>query len=95
MLRKWLTAKFCTKVNIKLYDIFTLLSETPNLLLPLISLPGYERLGEALDAPYSFTRLNIRGCIQKFPDSVDNEIYACLWYYSLRSNTKGYGGKIH
>jgi hypothetical protein len=40
-------------------------------------------------------RENIRGCIQKFPDWVDNEIYAYLWYYSLRSNTKGYGGKIH
>jgi hypothetical protein len=24
-----------------------------------------------------------------------NEIYAYLWYYSLRSNTKGYGGKTH
>jgi hypothetical protein len=37
--------------------------------------------------------LNIRGCIQKFPDWVNNEIYAYLWYYLLRSNTKGYGGK--
>jgi hypothetical protein len=34
---------------------------------------------------------DIRGCIQKFPDRVDSEIYA----YSLRSNTKGYGGKTH
>jgi hypothetical protein len=33
--------------------------------------------------------------IQKFPDRVDNEIYAYLCYYSLRSNTKGYGGKTH
>jgi len=32
---------------------------------------------------------------QKFPDWVDNEIHACLWYYSLRSNTKDYGGKTH
>jgi hypothetical protein len=24
-----------------------------------------------------------------------NEIYAYFWYYSLRSNTKGYGGKTH
>jgi hypothetical protein len=24
-----------------------------------------------------------------------NEICAYLWYYSLRSNTKGYGGKTH
>jgi len=29
-----------------------------------------------------------RGCIQKFPDWVDNEIYAYLGYCSLRSNTK-------
>jgi hypothetical protein len=26
---------------------------------------------------------------------VDNEIYAYLWYYSLRSNTKDYDGKTH
>jgi len=24
-----------------------------------------------------------------------NEIYSYLWYYSLRSNTKGYGGRTH
>jgi hypothetical protein len=24
-----------------------------------------------------------------------NEIYSYLWYCSLRSNTKGYGGKTH
>jgi len=35
----------------------------------------------------------LRGSIKKFPDWVDKEIYAPLWYYSLRSNTKGYGGK--
>jgi len=39
--------------------------------------------------------LNVRGYIQKFPDWVDNEIYAYLRNYSLRSNTKGYGGKTH
>jgi hypothetical protein len=38
---------------------------------------------------------NIRGCIKKFPDWVENEIYVCLWYYSLRSNTKGCDGKTH
>jgi hypothetical protein len=37
----------------------------------------------------------IRGCIQKFPDEVDYEIYVYLWYYSLRSNSKGRGGKTH
>jgi hypothetical protein len=36
----------------------------------------------------------IRRCIEKFPDWVDNEIYAYLWYYSLRRNTRGYGAKL-
>jgi hypothetical protein len=33
--------------------------------------------------------------MQKFPDWVDNEIYTYLWYYLLRSNTRGYGGKTY
>jgi hypothetical protein len=33
--------------------------------------------------------------IQKFPVWVDNEIYAYNNKHSLRSNTKGYGGKTH
>jgi hypothetical protein len=37
----------------------------------------------------------LRGCIQKFPDWVDNEIYAYNNKHSLRSNTKGYGVKTH
>jgi hypothetical protein len=37
----------------------------------------------------------IRGYVQKFPDWVDNEIYAYNNKHSLRSNTKGYGGKTH
>jgi hypothetical protein len=37
----------------------------------------------------------MRGCIQKFPDRVDNEIYAYNNKHSLWSNTKGYGGKTH
>jgi hypothetical protein len=37
----------------------------------------------------------LRGCIQKFPDWVDNEIYAYNNKHSLRSNTKGYDGKTH
>jgi hypothetical protein len=37
----------------------------------------------------------IRGCIQKFPDCVDKDIYAYNNKYSLRINIKGYGGKIH
>jgi hypothetical protein len=40
-----------------------------------------------------YTRARARGCIQKFPDWVDNEIYAYKNKHSLRSNTKGYGGK--
>jgi hypothetical protein len=37
----------------------------------------------------------VRGCIQKFPDRFDNEIYAYNNKHSLRSNTKDYGGKTH
>jgi hypothetical protein len=36
-----------------------------------------------------------RGCIQKFSNCVDNEIYAYNNKHSLRSNIKGYGGKTH
>jgi hypothetical protein len=35
----------------------------------------------------------VRGCNQKFPDWVDNEMYADNNKHSSRSNTKGYGGK--
>jgi hypothetical protein len=38
---------------------------------------------------------NIRECTQKFPDWVDNEIYAHNNKHALRSNTEGYGGKTH
>jgi hypothetical protein len=34
-------------------------------------------------------------CIQKYPDWVDNEIYAYNNKHSLRRNIKGYGGKTH
>jgi hypothetical protein len=37
----------------------------------------------------------VRVCIQKFPDWVDNEIYTYNYKHSLRSNTKGYGGRTH
>jgi hypothetical protein len=37
----------------------------------------------------------VRGYIQMFPDWVHNEIYAYKNKHSLRSNTKGYGGKTH
>jgi hypothetical protein len=39
--------------------------------------------------------MQIQGYIQRFPDWVDNEIYAYNNKHSLRSNTKGYGGKTH
>jgi hypothetical protein len=38
---------------------------------------------------------DVRGCIQKFVDWVDNEINNNNNKHSLRSNTKGYGGKTH
>jgi hypothetical protein len=41
------------------------------------------------------TAVAYRGYIQKFPDWVDNEIYAYNNKHSLRSNIKGYGGNIH
>jgi hypothetical protein len=41
------------------------------------------------------TMNEIRGCIQTFPDRVDNEIYAYNNKHSLRSNAKGHGGKTH
>jgi hypothetical protein len=37
----------------------------------------------------------IQECIQKFPDWVDNEIYAYNNKHSLRSDTKNYDNKIH
>jgi len=37
----------------------------------------------------------LRGCIQKFPDCVNNEINNKNNKHSLRSNTKGYGAKTH
>jgi hypothetical protein len=40
-------------------------------------------------------RLVVQGCIQKFPDWVDNEINNNKNKHSLWSNTKGYGGKTH
>jgi hypothetical protein len=40
-------------------------------------------------------RREVRECIQKFPDWVDNEIYAYNNKHSFRSNTKGYAGKTY
>jgi hypothetical protein len=44
---------------------------------------------------YDLYSSHLRGCIHKFPDWVDNEIYAYNNKHSLRSNIKGYGGKTH
>jgi hypothetical protein len=39
--------------------------------------------------------MHVQRCIQKFPDWVDNEIYAYNNKHPPKSNTKGYGGKTH
>jgi hypothetical protein len=44
---------------------------------------------------YISLQFKLWGCVQKFPDWVDNEIYGYNNKHSLRSNTKGYGGKTH
>jgi hypothetical protein len=36
-----------------------------------------------------------RGVYPKVSGPSHKEIYAYLWYYTFRSNTKGYGGKTH
>jgi hypothetical protein len=43
----------------------------------------------------TFISYFVRGCIQKFPDWVDKEIYTYNNKHPLRTNTKGYGGKTH
>jgi hypothetical protein len=44
---------------------------------------------------FTYSAISVRGCTQKFPDLVGNEIYAYNIKNWLRSNTKGYGGKTH
>jgi len=39
--------------------------------------------------------MGVRGCIQNFPDWLDNEINDNNNKHLLGSNTKGYGGKTH
>jgi hypothetical protein len=41
------------------------------------------------------TVITVQGFIRKFPDWVDNEIYAYNNKYSLRNNMMGYDGKTH
>jgi hypothetical protein len=58
--------------------------------------PGYP-LVQPVASRYTdwITCLNATRCNQKFADWVDNEIYSYNNKHSLRSNTKGYGGKTH
>jgi len=39
--------------------------------------------------------MTIRGCIQKYPESLDNDTYDYNNKHSLRNNTKDYCGKTH
>jgi hypothetical protein len=55
-------------------------------------LHGTQLLASGRSRPF---RCLVRGCIQKFPDWVDNEIYTYNSKHSLRSNTEGYGGRTH
>jgi hypothetical protein len=43
----------------------------------------------------AFSAEDLRGCIQKFPDWVDNKINNNNNKHSLRNNTKDYGDKTH
>jgi hypothetical protein len=54
-----------------------------------ICLPSKPKSVKLLDTSH------LRGCILKFPDWVDNEIYAYNNRHSLSSNAKDYGGKTH
>jgi hypothetical protein len=49
----------------------------------------------SLESAFLQQNTHRQGCIQMFPDWVDNEIYAYKNKHSLRSNTKVYGGKTH
>jgi hypothetical protein len=59
--------------------------------------PNAVQTGDHCFNPFGAKLFNdgVRGCIQKFPDWVDNEINNNNNKHSLRSNTKGYGGKTH
>jgi hypothetical protein len=46
-----------------------------------------------LNVPVAQLPVIIPGCIQKFPDGINNEIHNNSNKHSLRSNTKGYGGQ--
>jgi hypothetical protein len=52
-------------------------------------------LKQVLEQQHTVGKTAIRGCIQKFPDWVDNEIYAYNNKHSSRRNIEVYGGKAH
>jgi hypothetical protein len=54
---------------------------------------GY-KCNRELDS-WLYGSIHTQGCIQKFPEWFDNEMYAYDNKHSLRSNTKDYGGKTH
>jgi hypothetical protein len=54
-----------------------------------------DRTNTRIVASNPIQRIEVRGCIQKFPDWIDNEINNNNNKHSLRSNTKGYGCKTH
>jgi hypothetical protein len=55
----------------------------------------YANVWEGTNQHLTSYRFRLRGCIQKFPDWVDNEINNNNNKHSLRSKTKCYGGKSH
>jgi hypothetical protein len=57
---------------------------------PLVQILQFHNIQRAM---YQDICSIIRGCIQKFPDLVDNEINNNKNKHSLRSNTKGYSNK--
>jgi hypothetical protein len=56
---------------------------------------GQSYVPNVLFSPQQHHQVRIRGYIQKFPDWINNEIYAYNNKHSFRSNTKGYGSKTH
>jgi hypothetical protein len=83
-----------------LFDLITLIISVVMKLLIMQSSPAARNF-LPLSSKYSpqdsvlKNTFNLRGCIQKFPDWVNNEMNNNNNKHSLRSNTKGYGGKSH
>jgi hypothetical protein len=62
--------------------------------LPGLELPIIQPVSQSYTTELSHL-YTMRGCNQNLPDWVTNEIWAYNDTHSLRSNTKGYGGKTH